>query len=97
MIPCAKFGDYQPLNRQSDACARVGVALDVSTLTDRVACAGFADLYDAQRRPAPVSRRKFFVLAGVRQGAARARSRALGRKNWPLECDPFNLKHSLSF
>jgi len=31
MILYAKFGEHQPLNRQSEAYAREGVALDVST------------------------------------------------------------------
>jgi len=32
MILYAKFGQHQPLNRQSDVYAREGVELDVSTL-----------------------------------------------------------------
>ena len=40
MILYAKFGQHQPLNRQSDVYAREGIALDVSTLADWVgACA----------------------------------------------------------
>jgi transposase len=36
MILYAKFGDHQPLNRQSDSYARQGIDLDVSTLADWV-------------------------------------------------------------
>jgi len=36
MILYAKFGQHQPLNRQSDVYAREGVELDVSTLADWV-------------------------------------------------------------
>ena len=36
MILYAKYGEHQPLNRQSEAYAREGVALDVSTLADHV-------------------------------------------------------------
>jgi transposase len=36
MILYAKYGEHQPLNRQSDAYAREGVDLDVSTLADHV-------------------------------------------------------------
>jgi transposase len=36
MILYAKFGEHQPLNRQSESCAREGIALDVSTLADWV-------------------------------------------------------------
>jgi transposase len=36
MILHAKYGEHQPLNRQSEAYAREGVALDVSTLADHV-------------------------------------------------------------
>jgi transposase len=40
MIVEAKFGQHQPLNRQSDVYAREGIDLDVSTLADWVgACA----------------------------------------------------------
>jgi transposase len=40
MILAGKFCDHQPLNRQSDAYAREGIDLDVSTLADWVgACA----------------------------------------------------------
>jgi transposase len=40
MILYAKYGEHQPLNRQSDAYAREGIELDVSTLADHVgACA----------------------------------------------------------
>ena len=34
MILVGKFGDHLPLNRQSDAFAREGIELDVSTLAD---------------------------------------------------------------
>ena len=52
MILCAKFGDHQPLNRQSEAYAREGIALDVSTLADWVgACtASLAPLVELIRR-----------------------------------------------
>src|SRR6266851_64548 len=36
MILYAKFGEHQPLNRQSDSYAREGIDLDVSTLADWV-------------------------------------------------------------
>jgi transposase len=36
MILYAKFGEHQPLNRQSDSYARQGIELDVSTLADWV-------------------------------------------------------------
>jgi len=36
MILYAKYGEHQPLNRQSEAYAREGVDLDVSTLADHV-------------------------------------------------------------
>jgi transposase len=36
MILCAKFSEHQPLNRQSEAYAREGIELDVSTLADWV-------------------------------------------------------------
>jgi hypothetical protein len=36
MILFAKFGEHQPLNRQSESYARGGVGLDVSTLAARV-------------------------------------------------------------
>ncbi len=36
MILYAKFGQHQPLNRQSEVYAREGIALDVSTLADWV-------------------------------------------------------------
>ncbi len=36
MILTGKFCDHQPLNRQSDAYAREGIDLDVSTLADWV-------------------------------------------------------------
>ena len=40
MVLTGKFGDHLPLNRQSDAYAREGIDLDVSTLADWVgACA----------------------------------------------------------
>jgi hypothetical protein len=40
MILYAKFGEHQPLNRQSESFAREGIDLDVSTLADWVgACA----------------------------------------------------------
>jgi hypothetical protein len=48
MILYAKFGQHQPLNRQSDVYAREGIELDVSTLADWVgACsATLAPLVD---------------------------------------------------
>ncbi len=36
MILYAKFGEHQPLNRQSGSYARQGIDLDVSTLADWV-------------------------------------------------------------
>ena len=40
MILYAKFGEHQPLNRQSERYAREGIELDLSTLADQVgACA----------------------------------------------------------
>jgi transposase len=40
MILFEKFGQHQPLNRQSERYAREGVALSLSTLADQVgACA----------------------------------------------------------
>jgi transposase len=36
MILYAKFGEHQPLNRQSESYAREGIALDVSTMADHV-------------------------------------------------------------
>src|SRR6516162_1420136 len=39
MILYAKYGEHQPLNRQSDVYAREGVELDVSTLADHVGAA----------------------------------------------------------
>lgn len=52
MILYAKFGEHQPLNRQSDGYARQGIDLDVSTLADWVgACtATLAPLYELIRR-----------------------------------------------
>ncbi|HYY62650.1 MAG TPA: IS66 family transposase, partial [Burkholderiales bacterium] len=52
MILYAKFGQHQPLNRQSDVYAREGIALDVSTLADWVgACAAtLAPLTELIRR-----------------------------------------------
>jgi transposase len=52
MILYAKFGQHQPLNRQSDTYAREGVDLDTSTLADWVgACAAtLAPLVELIRR-----------------------------------------------
>jgi transposase len=52
MILYAKFGEHQPLNRQSDGYARQGIDLDVSTLADWVgACtATLAPLNELIRR-----------------------------------------------
>ena len=52
MILYAKFGQHQPLNRQSDVYAREGIELDVSTLADWVgACsATLAPLIELIRR-----------------------------------------------
>jgi len=52
MILYAKFGEHQPLNRQSDGYARQGIDLDVSTLADWVgACtATLAPLYELIRQ-----------------------------------------------
>src|SRR5258705_9380931 len=59
MILYAKFGEHQPLNRQSETYAREGIELDVSTLADWVgACtASLAPLLELIRR---------HVLAGER-------------------------------
>ena len=48
----AKFGQYQPLNWQSDVCFRKGIELDVSTLADRVgaSAATVAPLIELIRR-----------------------------------------------
>ena len=52
MILYAKFGEHQPLNRQSESYAREGIDLDVSTLADWVgACTGsVAPLVELIRR-----------------------------------------------
>ena len=52
MILYAKFGEHQPLNRQSESFAREGIELDVSTLADWVgACtASLAPLNELIRR-----------------------------------------------
>jgi transposase len=52
MILYAKFGEHQPLNRQSESYAREGIELDVSTLADWVgACtASLAPLTELIRR-----------------------------------------------
>src|SRR5438874_6463132 len=52
MILYAKFGEHQPLNRQSESYAREGVDLDVSTLADWVgACtASLTPLVELIRR-----------------------------------------------
>ncbi len=52
MILYAKFGEHQPLNRQSQSFAREGIELDVSTLADWVgACtASLAPLNELIRR-----------------------------------------------
>jgi hypothetical protein len=52
MILYAKFGEHQPLNRQSASYAREGIALDVSTLADHVgACtAALGPLHELIRR-----------------------------------------------
>jgi transposase len=52
MILYAKFGEHQPLNRQSESYAREGIELDVSTLADWVgACtASLAPLIELIRR-----------------------------------------------
>src|SRR5437870_2370526 len=59
MILYAKFGEHQPLNRQSESYAREGIELDVSTLADWVgACtASLAPLLELIRH---------HVLAGER-------------------------------
>ena len=51
-VPVSKFMLHQPLNRQSDAFAREGIAIATSTLPDRVgACAvALAPIVDAIRR-----------------------------------------------
>ena len=59
MILYAKFGQHQPLNRQSDVYAREGVELEVSTLADWVgACsATLAPLVELIRRHVLSARR----------------------------------------
>jgi transposase len=54
MIPYAKYGHHQPLNRQSECFAREGIDLDVSTLADWVgACtAALAPLVELIRQHA---------------------------------------------
>jgi transposase len=60
MILYAKYGEHQPLNRQSEAYAREGVDLDVSTLADHVG-AGAAVL----RPLTELIRRHVFAAARV--------------------------------
>jgi transposase len=52
MILYAKFGEHQPLNRQSESYAREGIELDVSTLADWVGTctASLAPLVELIRR-----------------------------------------------
>jgi transposase len=52
MVLYAKYGEHQPLNRQSEAYAREGIELDVSTLADHVgACTAVLNpLYELVRR-----------------------------------------------
>ena len=50
MILYAKFGQHQPLNRQSEVYAREGVELDVSTLADWRRHDGAADRVDPTSR-----------------------------------------------
>jgi transposase len=52
MILYAKFGEHQPLNRQSDSYAREGIDLDVSTMADHVgACtAALNPIFELIRR-----------------------------------------------
>jgi transposase len=59
MILYAKFGEHQPLNRQSESYAREGIDLDVSTMADHVgACtAALNPIFELIRR---------HVLAGQR-------------------------------
>jgi hypothetical protein len=59
MILYAKFGQHQPLNRQSQIYAREGIELDVSTLADWVgACsATLAPLHELIRRHVLSARR----------------------------------------
>jgi transposase len=59
MILYAKFGEHQPLNRQSEGYAREGIELDVSTLADWVgACtASLAPLLELIRRHVLASER----------------------------------------
>ena len=51
MILYAKYGEHQPLNRQSESYAREGVDLDISTLADHVgaATAAFSPLTELIR------------------------------------------------
>ena len=73
MILFEKYGQHQPLNRQSERYAREGVALSLSTLADQVgACAAVLQpLYEATARPcarrrAPARRRHTGAGAGAR-------------------------------
>lgn len=52
MVLHAKYGNHQPLNRQSDGFAREGIALDVATLADWVgACTATLAPLTARTRP----------------------------------------------
>src|SRR5438552_2690939 len=74
MILYAKFGQHQPLNRQSDVYAREGIELDVSTLADWVgACsATLAPLVELIRRQVLAADRIHEIFAAEREinGAA---------------------------
>ena len=49
-MPWGCPGEHQPLNRQSESCAREGVDLDVSTLADHVGAAVLSPLTELIRR-----------------------------------------------
>jgi transposase len=74
MILYAKFGEHQPLNRQSQSFAREGIELDVSTLADWVgACtASLSPLLELIRRHVLAAAR----LPGLMAGA--------NSSNWPI-------------
>ena len=72
MIVFEKFGQHQPLNRQSERYAREGVDLSLSTLADQVDAwrvRGARPLYALDRAPCPGRR----AAAWRRQCAAEAR------------------------
>ena len=85
MILFEKFGQHQPLNRQSERYAREGVELSLSTLADQVgACAAaLRPLHALIEAPCPGRR----AAARRRQCAAEARRKdgRYGLKVWVLK------------